>query len=45
MLPAALIVVPTVRAPLTAIVLAVMMLAVDKMRVQLLVALEYWYDT
>ena len=44
-LPVAEIVVPTVRAPLTAIVLAVITLAVDKILVHELVALEYWYDT
>jgi hypothetical protein len=38
-------VVPTVSAPFTAIVLAVITLAVDKILVHELVALEYWYDT
>jgi hypothetical protein len=42
MLPTAEIVVPTVRAPFTAIVLAVITLAVDKILVHELVALEYW---
>ena len=45
MLPTAEIVVPTVSAPFTAIVLAVMMLAVERILVHELVALEYWYDT
>jgi hypothetical protein len=45
MLPVAEIVVPTVRAPFTAMVLAVITLAVDKILVHELVALEYWYDT
>jgi hypothetical protein len=44
-LPVALIVVPTVSAPFTAIVLAVITLAVLKILVHELVALEYWYDT
>jgi len=45
MFPVALIVVPTVSAPFTAMVLAVITLAVDKILVHELVALEYWYDT
>jgi hypothetical protein len=45
MLPTAEIVVPTVRAPFTAMVLAVIMLAVERILVHELVALEYWYDT
>ena len=44
-LPTAEIVVPTVSAPFTAMVLAVITLAVDKILVHELVALEYWYDT
>jgi len=45
MLPLATMSTPTVRLPFTAMVLAVKTFAVDKILVQLLVALEYWYDT
>jgi len=36
---------PTVKTPLTAIVLAVIILAVERILVQLFVAVLYWYDT